>query len=137
MEETSLPRWFGKQADLALIRGESIATMCLITSMIIEVDTSIVGFTFNSETGEEIPPQPWLIEQRETVSRLQTIEGLKELLYRRVENSEGYDELADDWLVGNDEDCKYETKEEMFAAINFTYVANITKEALDLLEERN
>ena len=82
-----------------------------------------------------ILPKPWLIEQRETVSRLQTIEGIKELLYRRVENSEGYDELADDWLVGRDEDCKYETKEGIFVAVNFTYIANITKEALGLLKE--
>jgi hypothetical protein len=134
VEETSLPRWFDKQADLASIHGESFATMCLITSMIIEVDTSIVALTFNSD-GEEIPPKPWLVEQREIVSRLQTIEGIKELLYRRVENSEGYDELEDDWLVGSEEDCKYETKEEMFAAVNFNYIANITKKALDLLKE--
>ena len=127
--EKSLPRWLEKQADLSVSVGQTLATSCLIASVATEVDTSLVAASF-SESGEEIPKRPWIDEQREIIQRLQSIDGLRELLHRRYATSEEYDELSDEWLVGDDDDCRYCSKDELFDAISFEYALTVLRKAL-------
>lgn len=131
--EKSLPRWLEKQADMAVSVGQTLATSCLIASVVTEVDTSLVAATF-SESGREIPKRPWMDEQRETIQRLQSVDGLRELLHRRYATSEEYDEQSDEWLVGDDEDCYYSSKDELFEAISFEYALKVVREALSMFD---
>ena len=134
LKESSIPTWLEKQAEISVFGGgQSLATSCLIDAIAADVRTDHVGFIMSAD-GSEIEQQAWPVEQKDTLLGLQSKEGLMELIDRRVEQSEGYDELGDDWLIGDDADCKYATKEEMIEAINFEYILEVSRKALKFLQ---